>query len=378
MGIATDSIHAGQQPDPTTGAIMTPIYQTSTYVQEELGVHKGYEYARTHNLTRAAWEQCVAKLEGATTGIAFGSGLAAIGTLIQALEPGDHVVSSNDMYGGTYRLYERVYRRYGIEFEYVDTSDLDAVRAAIRPTTRLLYVETPSNPLMKVSDLAALAEMARARGIALAVDNTFLTPFFQRPLELGAHLVVHSVTKYLNGHSDMVGGMLLTSEPAWIEKLRFLQNAAGAVPGPMDCWLALRGVKTLAVRMPRHEANAMLVAQHLVRHPRVERVLYPGLPEHPAHALSTRQTSGFGGMVSFLLRDLEEARQVAGRTRLFALAESLGGVESLLCHPASMTHASVPRAERERMGFTDGLLRLSVGIEDVEDLLQDLDHALAV
>ncbi len=377
MGIATDAIHAGQRPDPMSGAIMTPIYQTSTYVQEELGVHKGYEYARTHNPTREAWERCVAALEGGTHGIAFSSGLAAITTMMQCFERGDHVVSSNDMYGGTYRLFERVFRPYGIEFTYVDTSDPSAVEAAFRPSTKLLYVETPSNPLMKISDLAALSQLAHARGAKMAVDNTFLTPFFQRPLSLGADLVVHSVTKYLNGHSDMVGGILVSSDEAWSEKLRFLQNAAGAVPGPMDCWLALRGVKTLAVRMPRHEANAILIAQHLTRHPRVKRVLYPGLPEHPGHELSMQQATGFGGMVSFLMEDLEQAKQFARKTKLFVLAESLGGVESLLCHPATMTHASVPRAEREKQGFTDGLLRLSVGIEDVEDLLHDLDTALS-
>ncbi len=375
MGIGTDAVHAGQQPDPTTGAIMVPIYQTSTYVQEGLGQHKGFEYARTHNPTREAWERCIAVLEGGAHGLAFSSGLAAIHAIGQLLAPGDHVIVSDDMYGGTYRLFERIFRPLGIDFSYVDTSESSAVEAAGRKNTRLLFIETPSNPLMKISDLRRLATYARSRGWLSVVDNTFLTPFFQRPLELGADVVVHSVTKYLNGHSDMIGGVIVTSHAETAERLRFLQNAAGAVPGPMDCWLALRGVKTLAVRMPRHDENARVVADFLARQPQVQKLYYPGLPEHPGHAVAREQSRGFGGMVTFVLSGLEEAREFASRTRLFVLAESLGGVESLLCHPASMTHGSVPRAEREKKGFTDGLLRLSVGIEDVDDLLADLETA---
>lgn len=375
MGIGTDAVHAGQQPDPTTGAIMVPIYQTSTYVQEGLGQHKGFEYARTHNPTREAWERCIAVLEGGAHGLAFASGLAAIHAIGQLLAPGDHVIVSDDMYGGTYRLFERVFRPVGIDFTYVDTSDLSAVESAGRKDTRLLFIETPSNPLMKISDLRGLAALARSRGWLSVVDNTFLTPYFQRPLDLGADIVVHSATKYLNGHSDMIGGVIVTSHAESAERLRFLQNAAGAVPGPMDCWLALRGVKTLAVRMPRHDENARVVADFLAQQPRVQKIYYPGRPDHPGHAVAREQSRGFGGMVTFVLSGLEEAREFASRTRLFVLAESLGGVESLLCHPASMTHASVPRAEREKKGFTDGLLRLSVGIEDVDDLLADLETA---
>ncbi len=377
MGFGTDVVHAGQEPDRSTGAVTVPIYQTSTYVQEGLGRHKGYEYARTQNPTREAWERCVAALEQAQHGIAFASGLAAIGSVLQLLKAGDHVIASDTMYGGTYRLFERVYRGFGLDFTYVRTGDLEQIRAAARPSTRLVFVETPTNPLMEVTDIAAVAELCRASGWRLVVDNTFLTPFFQRPLTLGADIVLHSATKYLNGHCDVVGGIVLTSEPAAAERIRFVQNAAGAVPGPMDSWLALRGIKTLALRMPRHESNAKLVAEFLAVHPGVRKVYYPGLPGHPGHEVSRRQASGFGGMVAFDVDGLEEARRIAGRTHLFALAESLGGVESLLCHPATMTHASVPKEERERKGFTDGLLRLSVGIEDPEDLIADLRGALA-
>ena len=376
MGFSTDAIHAGQEPDPTTGAVTTPIYQTSTYVQEGLGKHKGFEYARTQNPTRIALEKNLAVLEKGTEGFAFGSGMAATSAITHLLQAGDHVVASNNMYGGTYRLFERVMRGFGLDFSYADTSKLDQVEALFRKNTKLLFVETPTNPSMIISDLRALAALARSRGALLVVDNTFMTPYFQRPIELGAHLVVHSTTKYLNGHSDMVGGIVVSNDPASSEKLRFLQNAVGAVPGPFDCWLALRGIKTLAVRMDRHESNARAIAAWLAKHPKLSRVLYPGLPGHPGHELHKKQASGFGGMIAFDVGSIEKGAQVLPRTKVFALAESLGGVESLISHPATMTHASVPREEREKVGLTDGLVRISVGIEDVEDLLQDLEHAL--
>ena len=377
MGFATDAIHAGQEPDPSTGAITTPIYQTSTYVQEELGKHKGFEYARTQNPTRLALERCLATLERGERGFAFGSGMAATTTVTQLLRPRDHVVASNNMYGGTFRLFDQVVSHNGVEFSYVDTSDLAAVEAAFKPNTKLLYVETPTNPSMIISDLRALASLARARGAWLCVDNTFMTPYFQRPIELGAHLVVHSTTKYLNGHSDMVGGAIVSNEPAITERIQFLQNAVGAVPGPFDCWLVLRGLKTLPVRMERHDANARVIAAWLAKHPQVKKVYYPGLPNHPGHELHQRQASGFGGMIAFDTGSLERGATVLKGTRLFALAESLGGVESLISHPATMTHASVPRVEREKAGLTDGLVRISVGIEDLPDLQADLDRALA-
>ena len=378
MDFETRAIHAGQEPDPATGAITTPIYQTSTYVQEGLGKHKGFEYARTQNPTRIALEKNVAALERGTRGFAFGSGMAAINAITQLLKSGDHIVASNNMYGGTYRLFEQVLRGFGVESSYVDTSDLDRTAAQFRPSTRILFVETPTNPSMIVSDLRGLAKLARARGALLVVDNTFMTPYFQRPIELGAHLVVHSTTKYLNGHSDMVGGIVVSNDEAASERLQFLQNAAGAVPGPFDCWLVLRGVKTLAVRMDRHESNARALAAWLAKHPKLDRVLYPGLPDHPGHALHKSQSSGFGGMIAFETGSIERGAAVLRRTKIFALAESLGGVESLISHPASMTHASVPKAEREKVGLTDGLVRISVGIEDLEDLQKDLEHALCV
>ncbi|MGH7680905.1 MAG: cystathionine gamma-synthase [Candidatus Eiseniibacteriota bacterium] len=378
MGFSTDAIHAGQEPDPTTGAVTVPIYQTSTYVQEGLGKHKGFEYARTQNPTRIALEKNIAVLEKGARGFAFGSGMAAISTITQLLKSGDHVVASNNMYGGTFRLFEQVMRGFGVDFTYVDTSDLAGVTAALRPSTKLLFVETPTNPSMIISDLRALAKLARARGALLAVDNTFMTPYFQRPIELGAHLVVHSTTKYLNGHSDMVGGVIVVNDEAASQRLQFLQNAVGAVPGPFDCFLVLRGVKTLAVRMDRHESNARTIAAWLAKHPKLTRVLYPGLPGHPGHELHKSQASGFGGMIAFETGSIEKGAAVLGRAKLFSLAESLGGVESLISHPASMTHASVPKAEREKVGLTDGLVRISVGIEDVDDLLKDLEHALGV
>jgi len=379
-GFETRAIHAGQEPDLSTGAVVVPIYQTSTYAQEALGRHKGFEYARTHNATRTALEKNLAALEGGRHGVCFASGLAATTTLLQTLSAGDHVVAGDNLYGGTYRLFERVYRRLGLDFTFVPANDTEGVAAAIRPATKLVFVETPTNPMMQLTDIAAVGERARRRGVRLVVDNTFMTPYFQRPLELGADVVLHSVTKYLNGHSDMVGGALVMNDDGLAEQIRFLQNASGAVPGPMDCFLALRGTKTLAVRMQRHEENAHALARVLVANRKVSGVFYPGLESHPQHALARRQASGFGGMISFIPGDgsLDAGRAVFDRFRLFTRAESLGGVESLVCHPASMTHASVPRETRLAMGFADGLLRLSVGIEDVADLEADLEHALQV
>jgi len=377
-GFSTRAIHAGQEPDPITGAVVVPIYQTSTYAQEALGKHKGYEYARTHNATRFALERNLAALEGGRHGLCFASGLAATTTLMQTLSAGDHVVAGSNLYGGTYRLFDRVMRRQGLDFTFVEASDSHAIQAALRPNTRYIFVETPTNPMMQLTDLAAAASLAHAAGARLVVDNTFMTPYFQRPLELGADVVVHSVTKYLNGHSDMVGGALVLNDEALAEELRFLQNAAGMVPGPMDCWLALRGTKTLAVRMRQHEANAGRLARVLAARPGISAVFYPGLESHPQHALAKRQGSGFGGMISFIVGDgsLDTGRRVFDRFKLFTRAESLGGVESLVCHPASMTHASVPREQRLKSGFKDGLLRLSVGIEDIEDLEADVAQAI--
>jgi cystathionine beta-lyase/cystathionine gamma-synthase len=376
MGFSTDAIHAGNAPDPRTGAVSVPIYQTSTYAQPELGRSTGFEYARTANPTRTALEENLAVLEKGIRAFAFGSGMAAISTILHLLKSGDHVVASHNMYGGTYRLFEYILKDFGVAFTYVDTSDPAAVEKCFTPRTKLLFVETPTNPLMVLSDIRALAGIARARGAWMVVDNTFATPFYQRPLELGAHLVVHSTTKYLNGHSDMVGGVVVTSEAALAERLAFLQNAVGAVPGPMDCYLVLRGIKTLPVRMERHTHNAMRIATFLQSHPAVRGVFYPGLADHPQHALARAQMSGFGGMLAIETGSLEAGRTLLNHVRLFTLAESLGGVESLISHPASMTHALVPKAEREKWGFTDGLVRLSVGIEDVEDLLADLEQAL--
>lgn len=375
-GFATRAIHAGQHPDPATGAVMTPVYQTSTYVQEGLGRHKGYEYARTQNPTREALERCVASLEGGTHGFAFGSGLAALDTLLKLLKAGDHVVSGQNIYGGSHRLMERVYAQFGLQFSFVDMRDPENVARAITPATRLVYGETPTNPMMFLADLAAIGHITQARGLLFAVDNTFATPYFQRPLALGADIVLHSTTKYLNGHSDMVGGLLVTARDDLAEKIGFLQNAAGGVPGPQDCFLALRGIKTLPLRMRQHDTNGRAVAEWLTRHPKAQKVYYPGLPDHPQHALAARQMSGFGGMISIELGDQALARRVVERTKIFQLAESLGGVESLIGHPASMTHASVPLALRQSMGLTDSLIRLSCGIEETEDLIADLTQAL--
>ncbi len=377
MGFSTDAIHTGQEPDPATGAIIVPIYQTSTFVQDELGKHKGYEYARTGNPTRAALEKNLACLEGGRFAYAFASGMAAINALMSLLKSGDHVVAGHNLYGGSFRLFERVLRNFGLQFSYANTCRREEVEKALRPETRLLFVETPTNPVMENTDLAATAKLAHARGVLLAVDNTFMSPYFQRPLELGADCVVHSTTKYLNGHSDGVGGAVILNDPALAERLQFLQNAAGAVLGPFDSWLILRGVKTLAVRMRQHHENGMAIASFLDQHPKVRKVNYPGLASHPQHALAKKQMSGFGGMISFETGSLENARKVLKSVQLCSLAESLGGVETLISHPASMTHASVPPEDRARIGITDGLVRISVGIEDVEDLIADLEQALA-
>jgi len=374
---ATRAVHAGQVPDPLAGAVMTPIYQTSTYVQDGLGRHKGYEYARTRNPTREALERNVAALEGGRHGFAFGSGLAAVDAVVKLLSAGDHVVSGENVYGGTHRQMTHVWARLGLAFAFVDGADTDAIAAAVTPETRMLFAETPTNPMMALCDLRATAEIAQRAGALLVVDNTFATPCFQRPLELGADIVLHSTTKYLNGHSDMVGGMVVVNRDDLAERIGFIQNASGAVPGPFDCWLALRGTKTLALRMRQHDVNGRRIAEWLTHHPKVKRVYYPGLPSHPQHELACRQMKGFGGMISLELGSVERARRFVERTRIFALAESLGGVESLIGHPATMTHASVPQALRDKMGLSDSLVRLSVGIEDVEDLVADLDQALA-
>jgi cystathionine gamma-lyase len=380
LGFATRTIHAGQAPDPTTGAVMPPIYATSTYVQDSPGVHKGYEYSRTQNPTRMAYERCVADLESGTAGLAFASGMAATATLLELLEAGSHVVAMDDLYGGTYRLFENV-RRWsaGLDFSFVDLSDPAALEAALRPQTRLIWVESPTNPLLKLVDLNTVAQIGRQRGILTVCDNTFATPWVQRPLELGFDVVMHSATKYLNGHSDMVGGVLVVGDrPELAERLAFLQNAVGGVQGPFDSFLALRGLKTLALRMARHCTNAAAIAAFLEGHPKVERVYYPGLESHPQHALARQQMHEFGGMVTAVLKGgLEEARRFLERVEIFALAESLGGVESLIEHPAIMTHASIPADKRALLGISDGLVRLSVGVEEEADLIADLAQALA-
>ena len=378
-GLGTRAIHAGQSPDPSTGAVMTPIYATSTYVQSSPGVHQGFEYSRSHNPTRFAYERCVAALEGGTQGYAFASGLAATSTVLEMFDTGSHVVCMDDVYGGTYRLFERVRRRSaGLDFDFVDLGDMDALAAAVKPNTRMIWCETPTNPMLKIVDIARLAEFARARGIVLAVDNTFSSPILQRPLEHGAHLVMHSATKYLTGHSDMVGGMIVVGDDAGLaEQMTFLQNAVGGVQGPFDSFLALRGLKTLHLRMRAHCENALQLARWLESHPAIEKVIDPGLASHPQHALAKRQMDGFGGMISIVLKGgLEAARRFMERTELFACAESLGGVESLVNHPAIMTHASVPAERRAALGISDALVRLSVGVEDVGDLRAELDAAL--
>lgn len=378
-GFSTRAIHAGQAPDPSTGAIMTPIYATSTYVQRSPGVHQGYDYARTVNPTRQAYERCVADLESGRAGFAFASGMAGTATVLELLDSGSHVVCMDDVYGGTWRLFANVRRRSaGLEFSFVDLTDADALNRALRPETRMVWVETPTNPLLKLVDLERVAAVAKHHGILAVADNTFASPWVQRPLELGFDLVVHSATKYLNGHSDMVGGVVVAGDrPEQIERLGYLQNAVGGIAGPFDSFLALRGLKTLALRMERHCANAGAIAAWLDRHPRVARVHYPGLPQHPQHPLAKRQMRGFGGMVTAVLKGgLDAARRFLERCEIFALAESLGGVESLIEHPGIMTHASIPPAQRAALGIEDGLVRLSVGVEDLDDLLADLDQAL--
>jgi cystathionine beta-lyase/cystathionine gamma-synthase len=373
---STVCIHAGQEPDPSTGAIITPIFQTSTYVQDELGRHKGYEYARTQNPTRAALERNIAAIEAGAGAYAFASGMAAIGALATLLQSGDHVVVTDNTYGGTYRLFERVLTRYGLSFTYVDTSQLDLLRSALRPETRMVFLETPTNPVMRLTDIAAASALAHEAGARVVIDNTFASPCLQRPLELGADYVVHSTTKYLNGHSDSVGGIVVARREEDLEWLRFIQNAEGAILSPFDSWLVLRGTKTLALRMAQHNINGLALAQFLASHPGVKSVLYPGLPSHPQHELAKRQMRGFGGMLSFDVGTFEQARRVCNRVKLMALAESLGGVETLVCHPASMTHASVPPEQRAAIGLTDSLVRISTGVEDPQDLIDDLAQAL--
>lgn len=376
-GFGTQAIHAGQRPDPTTGAIMTPVYQTSTYVQDALGRHRGYEYARGKNPTREALERNVATLEGGRHGFAFASGMGCLDTILKLFRSGDHLICGENVYGGTVRLLDQIWARLGLRITYVDTRDPQRVADALSDRTSAILIETPSNPLMRLADLAAMAELAHKGQALLLVDNTFATPFFQRPFEHGADLVYHSTTKYLNGHSDMIGGLAVVRDDDLAARLEFLQNAAGAVPGPMDSWLALRGTKTLHLRMPRHDANGRRVATWLTERLGETRVLYPGLPTHPQHALACRQMSGFGGMVTIDLGSRERAARCLDRVRVFALAESLGGVESLISHPASMTHASVPIERRQALGITEGLVRLSCGVEDADDLIADLDEALA-
>ena len=373
---STICLHAGQEPDPSTGAIVTPIYQTSTYVQDELGRHKGFEYARTQNPTRMALERNIAAIESGKSGFAFASGMAAIGAVATFLSSGDHVVVSDNTYGGTFRLFDKVLTRYQLAFTYVDTSDLQAVERAMTPATRMLFVETPSNPIMALTDLSAVARLAHRHRVRLVVDNTFASPYNQRPIELGADLVLHSTTKYLNGHSDSVGGIVIAVGDEEIEWLTFVQNTEGAILGPFDSWLVLRGTKTLPVRMQAHNVNGLALAEFLNAHPKVKKVFYPGLPSHPQLELARRQMRGFGGMLSFDLGSLEAARRVLNGVRLISLAESLGGVETLISHPATMTHASVPADRRAALGITDGLVRISAGVEDIDDLREDLTQAL--
>lgn len=377
LGFSTRAIHAGQEPDPTTGAVNVPIYATSTYVQDELGKHKGFEYARVQNPTRSALEANVASLEGGLTGHAFASGMAATSCLMTMIRAGEHVVASHTVYGGTYRLLTQVLNRSGVESSWVNTSNLDEIEAAMTPQTRIVFVETPTNPMIGITDLAGAAEIAHAHGAILAVDNTFASPYFQRPIEHGADVVMHSATKFLNGHSDALAGILVAARPEDSEWFAFVQKSAGGVLGPFDSYLTLRGIKTLPVRMERHETNGRAVAEFLDGHPKVARVLYPGLPHHPGHEIHQRQASGFGALVSFDLGTLEAVKTVLDRVRVLSLAESLGAVETLISHPASMTHASVPAEERARIGLGDGIVRVSVGLENVEDLLADLDQALA-
>lgn len=376
VNFATKAIHAGQQPDPTTGAIMTPVYLTSTYVQESPGVHKGWEYSRTHNPTRKAYENCMAALENGTHGFAFASGCAATTTILALLKNADHVIAMDDMYGGTFRLFDKVLRPMGLNFSYVDLTQVKNFEAAITPATKMVWLETPTNPTLKLADIETIAKIAHQKGILVVVDNTFMSPFFQRPLDLGADIVVHSATKYIGGHSDMVGGIAVTNKGELAERMAFLSNSMGTIQGPFDSFLALRSLKTLPLRMKAHEANAIQVANFLASHPKVEKVIYPGLKSHPQHDLAKRQMLGFGGMITFFIKGgLPAARKFLESVEIFALAESLGGVESLVEHPAIMTHASVPADKRKELGIDDSLIRLSVGIEDIDDLIKDLEKA---
>lgn len=376
MGFSTDAIHAGQTPDPVTGAVITPLYQTSTYAQEELGRHKGFEYGRTHNLTRQSMEANIAALEKGKYGIAFGSGLAATNALMSLVKAGDHVIVSDNVYGGTYRLFELVLKDYGIEFSWINTSDVSNIEKAIKSNTKIVYMETPTNPMLNLTDLSAAAEICKKHNLISVVDNTFMSPYFQNPLTLGCDIVLHSSTKYINGHSDVIGGIIVTNSDKIHERLRYIQNAAGAIPAPFDCWLVLRATKTLAVRMERHNQNAVKLASWLEDSKVAKKVYYPGLPSHPQHELAKKQMRGFGGMISADFGDVEKAKKILKNVKIFTLGESLGGVESLISHPASMTHASVPKEDREKMGLTDSLVRFSVGIEDIEDLIADIENAL--
>lgn len=378
MKFATKAVHAGAEPEPQTGAVMTPIYQTSTYAQASPGDHKGYEYSRTHNPTRTRLHQALAALENGKHAFCFSSGMGSIDTVIKLLNPGDEVISTNDLYGGTYRIFTKTFARYGVKFHFVNMANPDAVAALINENTKLIWAETPTNPTLNIIDIAALAALAKPRGIKLAVDNTFASPYLQNPLDLGADIVMHSITKYLGGHSDTVMGGLIVNDDALAEQIAFNQNATGAVPGPQDCFLVLRGIKTLHLRMERHCSNAMAVVEFLQQHPAVDKIYFPGLPSHPGHEVAKKQMRGFGGMMSFTLKNntAEAANTVLSNTHLFTLAESLGGVESLIGHPASMTHASIPKEEREKTGVVDSLIRLSVGIEDAGDLIADLKNAL--
>ena len=376
-GFATRAIHAGQPPDPMTGAVNVPLYLSSTYAQQEIGVHKGYEYSRVSNPTRDALEASLASLEGGTSAHVFSSGMAAISALVATLRTGDHVVCGEDVYGGTARLFNQIVSRYGIEFSYVDTTDLDALQAAMRPTTRLVHIETPSNPMMRLTDIRAVAKICHSRGIELSIDNTFMSPYLQEPIALGADIVMHSTTKYLNGHSDGLGGVLVGTRPEHAERFAFIQKCMGGILSPFEAWLVLRGVKTLAVRMRQHDSSGREIAALLEQHPKVERVYYPGLASHPQHGLAAAQMRGFGGMISFELGSLERANCLLKQVRVCTLAESLGGVETLISHPATMTHAAIGQQARDRLGITDGLVRLSVGIEDLADIADDLQQALA-
>lgn len=375
-GFSTKAIHAGQPPEETTGAIMTPVFLTSTYVQEELGKHKGYEYSRVSNPTRTALERNIAALEGGAEGMAFGSGTAAVDAIMHLLRPGDHVIMSQNVYGGTYRIARLVWEDFGLRFDFVDTTDLQNVERVLRPQTKMLFIETPTNPTMEITDLAAAAELARAHRLISVVDNTFATPYLQQPLSFGFDIVVHSLTKYLNGHSDMIGGLVVTNDAGIAERLRFVQKSVGGILSPFDSWLCLRGTKTLAVRMKQHNENAMKIAQWLKQQPAVQAVFYPGLEDHPQHALAARQMCGFGGIISFELGSIGKAGAFLKKLRLCALAESLGGVETIITHPATMTHAAIPPDQRQRIGVTDGLVRISAGIEDVEDIIADMEAAL--